>query len=112
MRLGGYSDENTSFVEGRVVQIIAVEHGVPCQYEARVIDAARIMIMPDVERADLDRCFAQLHSIDFAAQANRDEAVLVVERLPRYSGFPLNEAEVYAFDGEVLRRLVKTEGPR
>jgi hypothetical protein len=110
MKLGGYSDENVMFVENKAVQVFAAEYDTPCQYEARVLDGESIVITPYPSAADGLDCLSQLKLIDFTAQGNNEKTTLVASRNPQYWGSPLSDAEVYAFDGKILRRLIEAGG--
>ena len=101
MQLGGYSDENVFFVETRKAQILAVEHGNPCQYEAISRGWEEILLRTLAETL----CKSRLSFIDFTAQPNELGRTWIAHRSAQYSGIPLSEAEIYAFDGTILQRL-------
>jgi hypothetical protein len=104
MTLGGYSDENVSFVERKVLQILAVEHGSPCDYRHSVIDT-ETMVISTVSSETLTRCLSQLTFIDFDAQQTDGHDSATARRKKQYSFRPLTDAEVYTFDGKRLRRI-------
>jgi hypothetical protein len=109
MQLGGYSDENVSFVEGKVVQVLAAEHGTACRYEAKVINSESIVVGKSSRQTDQNSCLSQLRLIDFVQQANNDQNSIVAYRKPQYSVRPLTQAELYVFDGNTLHRLAETK---
>jgi len=106
MELGGYSKEKINFVEGRVVQIVAVDHGEPCNYEARIIDNNNIFIRI-LKETNYPKCSPELKFVDFSVFSEKDKNSIIVSRLAPYEGFPLTEAEIYAFDGNKLHLLVE-----
>jgi hypothetical protein len=105
MQLGGYSDDNVAFVEKRKAQILAVEDGNPCRYEAITLDRERIRLSVTAESKDNLQCLSQLSFIDFTAQPDGSGRAWIAGRNPQYTGVPLTDAEIYAFDGISLHRL-------
>jgi hypothetical protein len=105
MQLGGYSDENVAFVEKRKAQILAVEHGNPCRYEATTLDGERILLTKPAEPKHNSQCISQLSFIDFTARTHGSGRTWIAHRNPQYTGVPLTDAEIYAFDGASLHRL-------
>jgi hypothetical protein len=107
MQLGGYSEQNISFVEGKAVQVLSVDHGAPCEYEATVLDNERILIGSRETTGKNSKCFSKLRFIDFVPQLRKDGTSLVAHRRQQFSGVPLTEAQVYIFDDRSLHLRVQ-----
>ncbi len=105
MQLGGYSDENVAFVDRRKAQILAVEDGNPCQYEASALDRERILLTKPVEPKHNSQCISQLSFIDFTARTDGSGRAWIAHRNSQYTGVPLTDAEIYVFDGISLHRF-------
>ena len=103
LKLGGYSEKNVSFVEGRILQIVAVDYGDPCNYEAHILDNETILMSAGTETTNLSQCKSQLRPVDFNIYMNANRSGIIASRETIYSGYPLNDAEEYAFDGRTLR---------
>jgi hypothetical protein len=110
MQLGGYSDENVSFVEGKVVQVLAAEHDTACRYEALVVNPESMVISTAPGQTNQQSCLSQLTLIDFVSQSNNDQNSIVAYRKPQYSGRPLTQAKLYVFDGNRLHELAEAKG--
>ena len=105
LQLGGYSEKNISFVEGRILQILAVDYGTPCNYEAHILDNETILVSTGPGATDLSQCISQLRPVDFNIRMNAKGSAIIASRDKIHSGYPLNDAEVYTFDGRSLRLL-------
>jgi hypothetical protein len=110
IQLGGYSDENVSFVEGKVVQVLGAEPDTTCRYEAKVINSESIAVGTLSTQTDQNSCLSQLRLIDFVPQPNNDQNSIVAYRKPQYRGRPLTQAKLYVFDGNTLHELAGAKG--
>jgi hypothetical protein len=105
MQLGGYSDENVAFVGERKAQILAVEDGNQCRYEASTLDGERVFLTKPAKREHDSDCISRLTFIDFTARADDSGRTWIAHRNTQYAGVSLADAEIYAFDGVSLHRL-------
>ena len=104
-KLGGYSESKTLFVERRVIQTVLVDYEGDCCFKVQKAFPEKLLIKLANDDNENDECFTHLNFIDFNGQHDDSLKLMVAERQKKYAGFPVTKAEIYVFDGKVLRRV-------
>jgi hypothetical protein len=96
LELGGYTEENTSFVENNLLQVATLQHS-PCTLTAKSISHEHVQVTVR-EQNKLDECREGLQYVDFYLSSMTPEQELVLQRRMQYQGRDLRDAELYVFD--------------